>query len=90
MPKRSKLEIIQNILNIIKDNNNSIKPTPLLRKTNLSSVRFKEYYTYLINKQFIFEIEDKQGNKRVSLTDKGYNFLSRYKSIVEFINEFEL
>jgi len=42
--KRNKLEIIQDILKIIKQNHNSIKPTPLLRKSNLSSSRFNEYF----------------------------------------------
>lgn len=89
MPKRNKLEIIHDILKIIQTNNNSIKPTPLLRKTNLSSTRFKEYFQDLKFKEFIKETN--HGNKRsISLTEKGYKFLEKYKTIINFIDEFEL
>jgi len=90
MAKRAKLEIIRDILEIIKDNFNSIKPTPLIRKSNLSTSRFKEYYAELKNKGFIQEIEKGKNNRRISLTEKGSKFLEKYRTIVEFIEEFEL
>ena len=88
MAKRGKLEIIRDILKIIQ-NNSSIKPTPLLRQSNLSSSRFKEYYSELIEKGLINKTN--QNNKKsISLTNKGYKFLEKYKTIVMFIDEFEL
>ena len=89
MNKRGKLEIIKDILEIIRNNSNSIKPTPLLRKANVSSSRFKGYYTEILKKGFIKEFE-KNGEKFVSLQEKGMKFLSRYSAIREFIDEFEL
>ncbi len=89
MPKRGKLEIIKDILRVIQKNHNMIKTTPLIRKSNISSARFKEYFSELIEKSFIKEVEYK-GNKFISLTDKGYKFLERYQTIVNFIEEFEL
>lgn len=89
MAKRGKLEIIKDILKIIQENHNSIKPTPLLRQSNISSSRFKEYFYELINKKFIKEINHK-GNNYISLTEKGLRFLEKYKTIVNFIDEFEL
>jgi predicted transcriptional regulator len=89
MVKRGKLEIIKDILEIIKANHNSIKPTPLLRKSNISSARFKEYFSELIEKDFVHEIDHK-GEKFLSLTDKGFLFLEKYKTIISFIEEFEL
>ena len=89
MAKRGKLEIIQNILKIIQENYNSIKPTPLLRQSNISSSRFKEYLSELIEKKFVKEVYNK-GNKFISLTEKGLRFLEKYKTIVNFIDEFEL
>jgi predicted transcriptional regulator len=89
MAKRVKLEIIQDILKIIQQNQNKIKPTPLLRKTNISSSRFKEYFNDLINKGFIKQLKYK--NERfISLTEKGYRFLDKYQTIINFIDEFEL
>jgi predicted transcriptional regulator len=89
MVKRGKLEIIRDMLLVIKKKGNSVKPTPLLRQSNLSSSSFKGYITEIIEKGFVREIE-KDGEKFISLTDKGFKFLEKYKTIVEFIDEFEL
>jgi len=89
MAKRVKLEIIYDMLKIIQENHNSIKPTPLLRQSNISSIRFKGYFSELLKKNFIKEINHR-GNKYISLTEKGLRFLEKYKIIVNFIDEFEL
>ena len=88
--KRDRLEVIYDILKIIRDNNNSIKPTPLLRYSNLSSNSFSSYYKELKSKDLIKIIIDKNGKKHLTLTDKGFRFLERYKLILGFINEFDL
>lgn len=88
--KRDRLEVIYDFLKIIRDNQNSIKPTPLLRKSNLSSQSFAEYFEELLSKGFIKEVNNKKGRKVITLTDKGFKFLERYKMIVGFIEEFEL
>jgi predicted transcriptional regulator len=94
MTKRSKLEIMRDILFIIRENRNLIKTTPLLRKSNLSSKRFQEYFSELKEKGFIREIEGKSKpdnpSKFVCLTDKGFKYLERYHTIIDFIEEFEL
>ena len=87
MAKRNKLEIIKDILKIIQENH-SIKPTPLLRKSNISSSRFKEYYLELLKKEFIKETYGK--NKKIILTEKGLRYLEKYSAIINFIDEFEL
>lgn len=90
MAKRGRLEILQDTLKIIRDNRNFIKPTVLLRKSKMSSSRFKDYYTELLSGNFIKEIIRSKNEKFISLTDKGFRFLERYKMIVNFIEEFEL
>ncbi|MFH2028855.1 MAG: winged helix-turn-helix domain-containing protein [Nanoarchaeota archaeon] len=90
MKKRDRLEVIFDFLKIIQENNNSIKPTPLLRKSNLSSQSFNEYFEEMANKGFIKEILDKKGRKHITLTDKGFQYLEKYKTIMGFIDEFEL
>jgi predicted transcriptional regulator len=90
MTKRGKLEIIRDILKIIRDNHDSIKSTPLLRKSNISSSRFKEYFSDLLEKGFVKELQNSKGEKSFSLTDKGIRFLEKYRTIVDFIDEFEL
>jgi predicted transcriptional regulator len=89
MAKRGKLEIIKDILKVIKNNRNSIKPTPLLRQSNISTWRFKEYYQELIVKELVKETNTSDG-KIVSLTEKGMRFLDKYKIILDFIDEFNL
>jgi len=88
--KRSRLEVIHDFLKIICENNNSIKPTPLLRKSNLSSQGFSEYFEEMLKKGFIKEIYDKKGKKHITLTDKGFRYLEEYRTILGFIDEFEL
>ena len=88
--KRSKIEVIYDILNTIVEKNNSIRITPLTRYSNLSFQSFNEYYFELLNKELIKENKDKKGNKFISLTEKGFKYLSEYKVVVKFIEEFEL
>jgi len=88
--KRDRLEVIYDFLKIISDNHNSIKPTPLLRKSNLSSQSFSEYYEELLSKDFVKEIVNDKKRRYITLTDKGFMFLEKYKLIKGFINEFEL
>ena len=89
MVKRMKLEIIYDILKVIKKNYNSIKPTPLLRQSNISSLRFKEYLSELMDKKLVKE-KNHKGKKYIFLTEKGLRFLERYKIIINFIDEFDL
>jgi len=89
MAKRGKLEVMRDMLMIIKDNRNMIKTTPLLRKSGLSSASFREYYADLLEGKFIKEITEKQ-DRFIILTEKGFKFLERYKAIIDFIEEFEL
>lgn len=88
--KRDRLEIIHAILSIVRENHNSIKPTPLLRFTNISSQSFSEYYQELKEKGFLREEFDRKGRKYVCLTDKGFKFLEKYRVMRSFIREFEL
>jgi predicted transcriptional regulator len=88
--KRDRLEVIYDILNTIRDNHNSIRPTPLLRRSNLSTSSFTEYYAELLAKGFIKELADTKGRKYVTVTDKGFSYLEKYRLILGFIEDFEL
>ena len=90
MARRDRLEVIYDILKIIQEHNNSIKPTPLLRYSNLSSQRFSGYFNKLIEKDFVKKIKNKKGRRHITLTDLGFKYLERYKSIIEFIDDFDL
>ncbi|MBA1342991.1 MAG: hypothetical protein C5S52_05275 [ANME-2 cluster archaeon] len=88
--RRDRLGVVYDILKIIRQHHNSIKPTPLLRYSNLSSQSFSEYLNELLEKGFVKEITDEKGKKFLTLTDKGFRYLEKYKLILGFIEEFEL
>ena len=87
--KRDRLQIIYDILSVIKEKNGRIKPTNILYKSNLSNQMFEEYMDELIQKQFVVENKTKSG-KTYSLTQKGFDYLSKYNLIVDFTNSFGL
>lgn len=88
--KRDRLSVIYDLLSTIMNNNNSIKPTPLLRYSNLSSQSFSEYFDEMLKKGFVKEVVDKKNKKFITLTDKGFKYLEKYQIILGFIDEFEL
>lgn len=90
MVKRDRLEVIYDILKIIRNNNNSIKPTPLLRFSNLSFNSFSLYEKDLIERDLIKILYDKKDKKFYSLSDKGFKYLEKYSVIKDFIKDFEL
>ncbi|MFH1332059.1 MAG: winged helix-turn-helix domain-containing protein [archaeon] len=90
MVKRNRVEIIRDILKIVQENNNSIKHTPLLRSSNLSSQRFSEYLKELVSKGFLEKVKDKRGKKYITITPKGSEYLRKYNIVVSFIDEFDL
>lgn len=88
MVKRERLEIIYDILKIIRNNNNSIRPTPLLRYSNLSTSSFNVYKEDMIQRKLVKIIEDNKNNKYYTLTDNGFKYIDKYKSIKEFCEDF--
>ncbi len=87
--KRTRLEVIKDILNVIKDRNGRIKPTHILYKSNLSHHMMEEYLNELISKEFIVEKKlDK--SKTYFITEKGIKFLENYRMIADFTESFGL
>ena len=87
--KRDRLQIMYDILRAIADKNGRIKPTHILYKSNLSHQMMDEYLTELMSKGFVEEQMTKTG-KTYSLTQKGFDYVNKYKMIVEFTQSFGL
>ena len=87
--KRTRLEIIKDILLVIKNQNGKIKPTHILYKSNLSYSMMEEYLTELLSKQFIEEKKSAKG-KNYAITQKGLKFLEEYNRILDFTSSFGL
>ena len=89
MTKRNRLEIIKGILDVIKSKNGKIKPTHILYKSNLSHGMMEEYLQELIDKKFIL-LEVKNKSKTYSITEKGQQYLDKYRLISDFTDSFGL
>jgi predicted transcriptional regulator len=87
--KRNRLEIIRDILLVIRNKNGKIKPTQILFKSNLSHIMMKEYLAELIGKKFIEEISS-DGKKTYRITQKGMDYLNEFGNISSFIESFGL
>ena len=87
--KRGRLQIIYDILGVIKEKNGKIKPTNILYKSNLSNQMFQEYMNELMQKGLITKNQTKS-SKTYSLTQKGFDYLNKYQMIADFTNSFGL
>ncbi|MBN2566731.1 winged helix DNA-binding protein [Candidatus Woesearchaeota archaeon] len=88
--KRDRLEIIHDILLVIREKGDRIKPTHILYKSNLSYQMLTDYLNELIGKGLILTKEDKKGKRTYALTDKGYRFLTEFKMIRDFLESYGL
>jgi predicted transcriptional regulator len=94
--KRTRLEVIKDILEVIKSRNGKIKPTHILYKSNLSYAMMESYLAELKEKGFIIELDAtsprrKNGNsKSYKITDKGLEYLNKYSLVSNFTESFGL
>tara|TARA_Y100000310_G_C20326859_1_gene643404 strand:+ start:143 stop:436 length:294 start_codon:yes stop_codon:yes gene_type:complete len=93
--RRSRLELVFDILLAIQNKGGKIKPTHLMYKSNLSHKLLNQYMEELIKKELIF-VEKFQVKKRktpskmIVITDKGLGFLAEFRRIREFTDAFGL
>jgi len=78
--KRDRLRVIFDILDVIREKGETIKPTHILYKSNLSHQMMQQYLNELIGKGFLIE----------RVTEKGFNYLKEYNKITSFIESFGL
>jgi len=92
--RRSRLELVFDILQAIQNKGGNIKPTHLMYKSNLSHKLLSNYMEELMGKELIEYIEvigkKRKISKLVSITDKGLNFLAEFRRMKEFTEAFGL
>jgi len=90
--KRSRTDLIADILRIIQDKKTGIKPTHLMYKANLSHATMKGYLENLKSNKLIEEIEIQEKKhkikKLIKITQKGINFSINYQKMKEFEKTF--
>jgi predicted transcriptional regulator len=85
--KRSRLDIIADMLTSIQEKGGEIKPTHLMYKSNLSHDQMKTYLDELVDKEFVGKIK-KSSYDYIIITDKGHSFLQKLREMQEFEKTF--
>lgn len=87
--KRTRLDIIGDMLSSILDKGGKIKPTHLMYKSNLAHNQMKQYLDELLQKELIRKVK-KENSELIEITDKGCELIKKLKEIKEFENAFGL
>lgn len=87
--RRSKMDIVNDILLAIVNKGHKIKPTHLMYKSNLSHKLMKMYLDDLMEKGMVEEIKEKK-NRYLIITDKGLEFTFKFKKMRDFADSFGL
>lgn len=93
--RRSRLELIFDILLAIQNKGGRIKPTHLMYKSNLSHKLLNNYLEELVQKELVrveeeFQKKKKNTTKMVAITEKGLGFLAEFRRMREFTDAFGL
>ena len=87
--KRTRTDIIGDMLESVLAKGGKIKPTHLMYKSNLSHKLLSEYLDELKAKELVRE-EPTDKSRVVLITDKGLNFLAEMRKVKEFTETFGL
>ncbi|RLI97221.1 MAG: hypothetical protein DRO99_03275 [Candidatus Aenigmatarchaeota archaeon] len=85
--RRSKMHILLDMLMTIERKGGTAKPTHILYGANLSHKRLKDYLDFLMEKEFIEEV-DVKGRQYYRITAKGSSFIREFEKIEELSSAF--
>jgi predicted transcriptional regulator len=89
--KRTRIEIINDMLRTINSKGGKIKPTHLMYKANLSHNQMRQYLDELISKNLVVEEQkEREERKMLAITDKGIAFINQFSQMKEFEKTFGL
>ena len=85
--RRTKADILFDILRIVQQNQGRAKTTKILYGANLSYARLKKYVDYLVQNNFL-ERQDANGSAIFAITDKGLDFIQQFRKVKKFSEAF--
>lgn len=88
MTRRTKLDIINDMLVSMREKGGKIKPTHLMYKANLSHKLLNTYLDDLVKGEMVKEIKSKDNYTYLIITDKGLEFLTEFQKMKEFQKSF--
>lgn len=87
--KRTRTDIIGDMLASILERGGKIKPTHLMYKSNLAHGQMVSYLDELVEKNFIKKMKN-GNNEYIVITDKGCELVQKLREIKEFEKAFGL
>ena len=87
--RRTKVDIMNDMLVSIQQKGGRIKPTHLMYKANLSHKLLSKYVEEFMEKELIREDMVKD-QKYYAITDKGSDFVNHYRKMKEFKDLFDI
>ena len=87
--KRTRIDIIGDMLASILNRGGKIKPTHLMYKSNLAHGQMVSYLDELVEKNFIKKMK-KGNNEYIIITDKGCELVQKLREMKEFEKAFGL
>ena len=88
MAKRTRLEIITDMLTAVQNKRGKIKPTHVMYQANLSHAQLTQYLDELIQKELIEQIKTPKDTTYFIITDKGCKFLEKCSEMRQFEKSF--
>ena len=85
--RRSKIQVITDILRMMQRENGKVKPTHILYKANLSHKLLKEHLNDLLQKGLI-EVVIEKNRTYYQITQKGKEFVNEYRKIEKLAQAF--
>jgi predicted transcriptional regulator len=87
--RRSRIQVIVDILRVLESQRGRSKPTHILYKSNLSHKLLKEHLNTLIQRRLV-EVELDGGRTYYRITDSGREFVAEFRKIERLSEAFGL